>query len=221
MFRTRVCLCAFFLLACCVLPLAAQQATATNYYACVNNSTGALRIVSKSTAGKSTEHKIDWNQAGPQGPPGPQGPQGAQGPQGPPGMSVGYSAICGYVCDIYLSGVTLIAQTAAVGAGTYYVSTSTFLAIGNGDKAYCYVTTADTGALHTLGGSTDGGYWQQSSTTDVFTVSAGDAFQLLCFDDNGSSYVASAAITATLINSASGADPKHAKKVSPPGTSTH
>jgi hypothetical protein len=51
MFRISACVCAFFLLACCVLPMAAQppagaaNATllpplATIYYGCVNNSTG-------------------------------------------------------------------------------------------------------------------------------------------------------------------------------------
>ena len=55
MFRIGVCVCVFCLLACCVLPLAAQQPTATTYYACINNSTGAIRIVSKTTVCKSTE----------------------------------------------------------------------------------------------------------------------------------------------------------------------
>jgi hypothetical protein len=99
MFRTSVCMCALFLIACC-LPSVAQPSaasandllpSATIYYGCVNNSTGDIRIVSKSTVCKSTEHKISWDQTGPQGPKGPQGPtgpkgpQGAQGPQGPKG----------------------------------------------------------------------------------------------------------------------------------------
>jgi len=80
MFRISACVCAFFLLACCVLPMAAQppagaaNATllpplATIYYGCVNNSTGAIRIVNKTTSCKSSEHKIHWDQTGPTGPP--------------------------------------------------------------------------------------------------------------------------------------------------------
>ena len=97
MFRISVCVCAFFLLACCVLPLAAESPAAANaaispaavtYYGCVSNSTGDIRIVSKTTVCKATEHKINWNQVGPRGPKGntgAQGPQGATGPQGPQG----------------------------------------------------------------------------------------------------------------------------------------
>lgn len=215
MLRTSVCVFVLFLLACCALPMAAQQGQpqVTTYYGCVNNSTGAIRIVSKGTVCKSTEHKINWNQVGPQGPQGPKGPQGAQGPQGPqgpPGMSVGYSAQCDISCGIKLVGFpgTRIATTNAVGAGTYYVSSSTLLGITAGDPAFCFVTTADTGAMHTEGGSVSQGY-QQSSTTDVFSVSAGDAFELYCYDSNATSTVESAGITATLINSASDAKPKH------------
>jgi hypothetical protein len=56
--------------------------TVVTYYGCVNNTTGAIRIVSKTTMCKSTENKIHWNQVGRQGPKGPQGVQGPQGPQG-------------------------------------------------------------------------------------------------------------------------------------------
>jgi Collagen triple helix repeat (20 copies) len=60
------------------------------YYGCVDNSTGQLRIVSASTTCKSTEHKIQWYETGPQGPKGPTGPQGAigaTGAQGPKGAT--------------------------------------------------------------------------------------------------------------------------------------
>jgi len=81
--------------------LTANAATVT-YYACVNSSTGAIRIVSQTTTCNTSEHKIQWNQVGPQGPKGPVGPQGpkgaqglqgvqgkqgVQGPQGPPGTA--------------------------------------------------------------------------------------------------------------------------------------
>jgi len=64
-------------------------------FACVNNTTGALRIVGADTACARNEHKISWNShglQGEQGPPGPQGPAGfgavgPQGPQGPQGLA--------------------------------------------------------------------------------------------------------------------------------------
>ena len=231
MFRTSVCLCVLFLLACCALPMAAQQGQpqVTTYYGCVNNSTGAIRIVSKTTVCKSTEHKINWNQVGPQGPQGkqgPQGPQGAQGPQGPtgpqgpPGISVGYSATTGTSTFSLTPSGVVIAQTVAVGTGTYYVSSSTLLDIGN-DLAFCHSTTVNAGGRQqSQGGSSVSGF-QQASTTDVWFVGEGDAFQLVCADANSNSLASDGTITAILINSASDAGPQHPQKVPPPGTSKH
>ena len=83
MLRIHACLCAFVVLACSTLPVAAQQPAASaimalsptgvTYYGCVNNATGAIRIVSSGTICKTTEHKIHWNQVGPHGPQGKQG----------------------------------------------------------------------------------------------------------------------------------------------------
>ena len=232
MFRTSVCVCVFFLLACCALPLAAQegQPQVTTYYACINNSTGAIRIVSKSTESMSAEHKINWNQVGPQGiqgpkgpqgaqgpqgpqgaqgPQGPQGPTGPQGPQGPPGISVGYSATSGIGSFPLNPNGVVFAQTAAVGTGTYYVSSSTLLYVASGDSAYCYTSTVNNGGNYqSVGGSSLGGGYQQASTTDVWFVGEGDAFQLLCDGSNANSFVDVGTITAILINSASDAKPK-------------
>jgi Collagen triple helix repeat (20 copies) len=90
MFRISVRACAFFLLAGCAFLLAAQlpaTAATVTYYACINNSTGAIRIVSQSTVCNAGEHKIQWDQTGPQGPKGPQGAKGATGAQGPKGAT--------------------------------------------------------------------------------------------------------------------------------------
>jgi sulfatase-modifying factor enzyme 1/collagen triple helix repeat protein len=54
-------------------------------YACVNQVTGVLRIVSDTAACLPTENSISWNGMGPQGSQGPQGPTGPQGPQGDKG----------------------------------------------------------------------------------------------------------------------------------------
>ncbi len=76
MFRIKVWVGAVFML--CTPAVAAQQAvppanpTQSNavviLFGCVNNSTGAIRIASNATVCKTTEHKIHWNQKGPQGP---------------------------------------------------------------------------------------------------------------------------------------------------------
>ena len=65
---------------------AATPATVT-YYACVNNSTGAITIVGSTTVCGTGFHKIQWNQVGPQGPQGPKGATGATGPKGATGAT--------------------------------------------------------------------------------------------------------------------------------------
>jgi hypothetical protein len=215
MFRINVSACAFFLIVSCILPTVAQPApasanasqssTVVTIAACVINTTGAVRIVSNTTVCKSTEHKIQWNQTGPRGPQGNQGPQGVQGPggptgpQGPAGISVGYSANGSAASMTSFPGV-LIAQTAPVVAGTYFVSASTLLVVDSG-PVFCYSTTANNqNNTHNFGGSGLAGSFQQASNTDVWSVLAGDAIQLWCYDDGQNSSVFGGTITATLIN---------------------
>jgi hypothetical protein len=54
-------------------------------HACVNKSSGEIKIVDSSDDCKNNEQYLEWTIVGPQGPPGPQGPQGDTGPQGPQG----------------------------------------------------------------------------------------------------------------------------------------
>ncbi len=225
MLRISVFVCAFFLLACCVLSMAVQPPAAsaseivppaTTFYGCVNNSTGAIRIVQSFTSCKSTEHKIHWNQVGPKGPQGPRGPQGPkgatgpQGPQGPPGISVGYSATAGPGSDIpinsFLPG-NLILQTDTIAtSGSYFISGSVLPAVATGDEyIFCYDTLASSGIASQYGGQYASGQtinYAQVSVSDVLSISAGDAVQLWCYTggSNGS-YAFNAGLTATLINS--------------------
>jgi hypothetical protein len=62
------------------IPVAAQAGT---FYGCVDKKEGAVRVVSASTACKTKEYRIQWNDAGPQGQTGSVGPQGPAGPAGP------------------------------------------------------------------------------------------------------------------------------------------
>lgn len=76
------------------------EENSVTYYACVNNSSGTIKMVDENKACSNNEVKISWNQVGPKGdtgatgPAGPQGPKGdtgatgPQGPQGPQGVSV-------------------------------------------------------------------------------------------------------------------------------------
>jgi hypothetical protein len=78
----------------CILSLslwlqgAAQaQSVPTTIYACVNNNSGNIKIVSASTTCGGNSTKISWNTTGPPGPAGATGPQGPQGNPGAPGQS--------------------------------------------------------------------------------------------------------------------------------------
>lgn len=66
--------------------IAANEAAATGVItACVQKSSGAVRIVNSASSCTNNETVVTWNQVGPQGPAGPQGTQGIQGVQGPAG----------------------------------------------------------------------------------------------------------------------------------------
>jgi len=60
-------------------------ATPSTIYACVNNSSGTIKVIDAVTACGTNEIKLEWNTAGPQGATGATGATGAPGPQGAPG----------------------------------------------------------------------------------------------------------------------------------------
>jgi hypothetical protein len=212
MFRISVGICTIVLFASCVLSAVAQQSAADSmqaqqavtFFGCVNNSTGAVRIVDNGTACQAGEHKIHWTQKGPRGPqgiPGPQGPKGASGPQGNPGpqgatgpqgpqgpqgpgvVSTGFTSPGNFNIELTSNfpGV-VIAQTDTVPQGTYFVNASTLLDVGLEDRAFCHITTTNgVSGTNNFGGSGLGGVLQQASNTEVFSVDAGDVFQLMCY----------------------------------------
>jgi len=67
------------------LALAPTSVGAQQIFACVNATSGAVRIVAQGVACRTPETLATWNVVGPQGPPGPAGPAGALGPPGPQG----------------------------------------------------------------------------------------------------------------------------------------
>ena len=210
-----------------------SQATLT-LFGCVNDTTGAIRIVSKATVCSGSEHKIHWNQKGPQGPQGlqgpqgPQGPQGARGPQGsqgpqgepgPAGIAEGYSGLSTDSPSLPAFPGRLVAQTNPVAtSGTYFISASALLDVETGDTVLCVDTTASSGSPSQFGGSTQFGL-QQASITDVISVSAGDSFQLWC-SSNSDSLADNAGMTAILINNPAD-NPTGASKQSRPSRRVH
>jgi len=217
----------------------AETPATVTYYACVNNSTGAITIVSATTTCQSGFHKIHWNQVGPQGPQGPkgatgatgpQGPKGATGatgPQGPPGIAVGFAYSSGGVSNLAGYPGSLVAQSNTVQtSGVYYINATALLNVAQGEGAYCYTTTLFRGAgvFDSQGGSSAGvpvnaGIFQQAAVSDSIFIGAGDAFQLWCYNSTGNgtnnSSVFSSFSTATLIGNASAMKAPASKSLEP------
>jgi len=63
----------------------ASAVTTGLIYACVNNSSGTIKIVSATSECSNNEIQLVWNADGVAGPPGPQGPNGPTGPTGATG----------------------------------------------------------------------------------------------------------------------------------------
>lgn len=182
------------------------QASTVTYYGCVNNSTGAITIVSASKTCATGFHKIQWNQQGPVGPKGATGATGATGPQGqmgiqgPPGITAGYVVQCGP--NVFWQNVpcpgnnpplattvpgTLVLTTPPMAqSGYYFISASTNVVNGvnssGNSYAECYVTRSnELGAPPYTGFESIGSASLATlSNTDVMFVLAGDTIQLWC-----------------------------------------
>jgi hypothetical protein len=118
----------------------------------------------------------------------------------------------------------VVAQTNAIPTtGTYYINGTALISIDTFDSAaYCYVTLASSGTNDGVqGGSSNAGFWEQASVADAFSISAGDAVQLVCYSNanDGNTYVNNASVSATLITSASDAKKKsrHPRPFDPKG----
>jgi Collagen triple helix repeat (20 copies) len=229
MFRISIRSCAFFLVASCAFLVAAQPPAmaAVTYYACITNTTGAIRIVGVSTVCKTTEHKVQWNQTGPKGATGAQGPKGATGatgpqgatgpkgatgptgatgPQGPPGFASGSFELL--EADLFptlvSSPVVYLISNEAETSAWYFVSASVMLYVDASDGgAFCYDSLHSTGTPSQYGGSSVPGGYQQVSITDAVFLNAGDYVQVSCYSENGdgSSFLYNGAITALQISS--------------------
>jgi hypothetical protein len=218
MFRIRVRGGLLFLVAGVVLLIGAQvpaSAATVTYYACISNSSGAIRIVTKSTTCKSSEHKIQWNQTGPEGPKGatgakgatgPQGPEGPQGPQGPAGLASGSFELlgAGIFPTLGSSPVVYMISNSAETASWYFVSASLMLFVDPSDgAAFCFDSIHSTGTASQYGGSSVVGVYQQVAITDAVFLNAGDYVQVSCYSEagDGGSFIYNGALTAVQIGS--------------------
>jgi hypothetical protein len=85
-------------------------------YACVNNSSGQVSIVSAGTVCPNNSTPKSWNIVGPTGATGPAGPTGATGPAGPAGVS-GYEIVQSATTLNVHSGAYVLCPTGKVVTG--------------------------------------------------------------------------------------------------------
>ena len=136
-------------LAAAAFSVSASAAAATTViHACVDKSTGVVRVVASATQCHTTENAISWNATGPRGPVGPAGPQGpkghigltgatgpagpkgpkgATGPQGPPGDPVHLPANLATLSES-LSSNGGVSDT---GADTFKFAASSYCVLGD------------------------------------------------------------------------------------------
>jgi hypothetical protein len=163
--------------------IAAARTSTVTYYACVTNSTGAIKVVGKTTACGAGKHKISWNNVGPRGP---------RGPQGPAGVVKGYIDNSGGA-DLTNNSLTVVA-TLPLPAGKFMITAKVDAAIGssnNGDDVVsCDLTDSNGNTLDTTGVSlipaldNAGGYGMTLLGTTSLTVTGN--VQVLCANGTGS-----------------------------------
>jgi hypothetical protein len=88
----------------------AQGDDTTQIHACVNNTSGNVRILAANAVCRNNESPIDWNIQGPAGPQGEPGPTGEQGPPGANGE--GISAYAHVVVDRDATGKPYVLDAA-------------------------------------------------------------------------------------------------------------
>ncbi len=183
--------------------LADGSQSATTYYACVNNSSGTIKMMSATDTCHSNETKIQWNQAGAAGPAGDPGPKGDPGASG---SSAAYVARTG-VRDFQTFGAgssLVVAELEALPAGSYTVNaqeTTSFPDANEGGEVTCTLTPGGAHAIEGAEFSGIGSVTQAANVvvTDGITVGEGAVVKYTC---NGPANLSSdnAVITATRVD---------------------
>jgi hypothetical protein len=112
------------LIAAAVPAIATATTSTVTYFACVTNSTGAIRLVGKATNCGTGKHKISWNNAG---------PQGSRGQRGPAGVVTGF--IDTSDATQQLNGIPDTVATLPLPAGKYLVTAKADASLGTTDSS--------------------------------------------------------------------------------------
>jgi hypothetical protein len=187
--------------------------TQVTYYACVNNSSGTIKMIASSDACAQNEQKIVWNQQGQPGPQGLQGEQGApgdtgpMGPAGASGASQAYTVRTGaanYVQSAFDQS-TLVVASLNLEAGAYVINateTATFHQnfADLGGAVSCSLTPTGAGASQGVGAVNISLQEVNVVVTEGVTLTGPATVSLKCSGPGGLSSE-SAAITATAVGS--------------------
>lgn len=155
-------------------------------FACVNNSSGTIKIVAAGTICDNGGTLFSWNTQGPIGPQGPQGPAGAAGATGAQGPSNAFFVKNDNTQNI--TGNTQInIMTLSLAPGSYVLNVSAaFGANATGGMAfsvYCYITASNAEILtqpfqETFAPSANS--FLLFPLTTAFTLAASDKVSLAC-----------------------------------------
>jgi len=177
---------ALALIGASAMTLAAAASTGV-IYACVNNSSGTIHMVTADDTCKANEVALSWNQQGPAGDTGPQGAKGDTGPQGPLGAA-GPQGPAGATGPQGLTGATGPqgpAGQAGIGNSAFYTEKRAPVSIPN---SY--------GEVHRI--DLPGGKYVVTSTVLVNNLQPSGRIPVVCtlYGGNGSSVIAAAQVEA-------------------------
>src|SRR6266850_1843795 len=168
---------ALALIGASAMTLAAAASTGV-IYACVNNSSGTIHMVTADDTCKANEVALSWNQQGPAGDKGPQGAKGDAGPQGPLGAT-------GPQGPTGATGPQGPAGQAGMGSAAFYTEKRAPASIPN---SY--------GEVHRI--DLPGGKYVVTSTVLVNNLQPSGRIPVVCtlYGGNGSSVIAAAQVEA-------------------------
>jgi hypothetical protein len=170
------------LIAGAVPAIAAATTSTVTYFACVTNSTGAIRIVGKATGCGTGQHKISWNNSG---------PKGAPGQRGPAGVVTGFVDTSDAAQQV--GGIASTVATLPLPAGKYLITAKADAILGttdsSADAVFCNLIDSNGNFLDSTSASLNPG--QNFTATDGLTLlgatqlTAEGNVQLQCGDDTG------------------------------------
>jgi hypothetical protein len=175
--------------------VAAVTDTPVVYYACVTDTTGAIKIVSATATCGTSQHKISWNNTG---------------PQGPPGVATGYASLSQNSVAVP-PGQEVTVGTLQLPAGSFLVNVTapaSSFAPTDPDTLYCYLWDGNGGFPLNSGAATlppapNSSAYSEETIAITAATTAGGQMTVGCEEQPGQTgqfYVGYVSITATPVS---------------------